>query len=355
MSSGGGAHDGAQPSGGVPGKRTLTQGLEPIFRKADLGGGSASADSPAVTTALGGGGGEPLPTGLRASVEGATGGDLSAARVHREPEAVAAASALRARAFTYGNDIFLGAGEDVGDTRLMAHEATHVLQQDRGALQRKGREVVAESDPAEVEADRVADAVATGGHHALPVMSLGAGGIVRTPVNHVTTSAEIPPVVVSERAPTIARSPKGGTQDIHDQLIEDFRRENGFPPHGTDPLTGAQDGPTNSEIRFGGLLDRWLANRQSGHASSSPQAPGQPQAQTPGTGVRGVAAPAVSIKATPGTFCPRRSPTSVASRPPTARRSPHCITPLYLRHKLPLRPYPAPAARWWTRTAGRSP
>jgi hypothetical protein len=52
-----------------------------------------------------------------------------------------------------------------------------------------------------------------------------------------------------------------GTEDLHRDLIEQFRRENGFPPNGIDPYSGQSFGPTDSEIRFGGLLEAWLAAR----------------------------------------------------------------------------------------------
>ena len=48
----------------------------------------------------------------------------------------AAAAELHARAFTVGADIFLGEGESPADLELMAHEATHVVQQQAVAVYR---------------------------------------------------------------------------------------------------------------------------------------------------------------------------------------------------------------------------
>ncbi|KQR16432.1 DUF4157 domain-containing protein [Cellulomonas sp. Leaf334] len=73
--------------------------------------------------------GVPLEPGVQARVAPVLGADLSAVRVHQGPDASAAAAALQARAFTVGADIFLGEGESATDLELMAHESTHVVQQ----------------------------------------------------------------------------------------------------------------------------------------------------------------------------------------------------------------------------------
>ena len=57
-------------------------------------------------------------------------------RIHSDSRSHAAASTLRARAFTHKNQIWLGKGETQDDLNLMAHEAVHVLQQD-GLVRRK--------------------------------------------------------------------------------------------------------------------------------------------------------------------------------------------------------------------------
>ncbi|GAA0568246.1 DUF4157 domain-containing protein [Paractinoplanes ferrugineus] len=75
------------------------------------------------------GGGAPLPPDVRAKIEEHLGFPLGGVLVHSDPKAQAAAAQLGARAFTTGQHIFLGAGESAGDLALMAHEATHVVQQ----------------------------------------------------------------------------------------------------------------------------------------------------------------------------------------------------------------------------------
>lgn len=65
--------------------------------------------------------------------------DFSDVRVHDGSRARATAARLNAMAFTTGRDIYLGPGRSESDSRLMAHELTHVVQQrgtDRGLIQR---------------------------------------------------------------------------------------------------------------------------------------------------------------------------------------------------------------------------
>jgi hypothetical protein len=89
------------------------------------------------------GAGEPLQPSTREKLESRMGADLSGVRVHDDAAARQAADAIDARAFTHGSDVWLGSGESQGDLGLMAHEATHVVQQAGGAhrlpIQRAGK------------------------------------------------------------------------------------------------------------------------------------------------------------------------------------------------------------------------
>jgi hypothetical protein len=79
------------------------------------------------------GGGQPLPNGVRAQMEGALGADFSGVRVHSDSRANALNQAVQARAFTTGHDVFFGRGEyQPGSSegrRVLAHELVHVVQQ----------------------------------------------------------------------------------------------------------------------------------------------------------------------------------------------------------------------------------
>ena len=73
--------------------------------------------------------GAPLRPHVQQKLESLMGANLSSVRVHEGPEAQESAATLQARAFTHQRDIWLGKGESQDDTNLMAHEATHVVQQ----------------------------------------------------------------------------------------------------------------------------------------------------------------------------------------------------------------------------------
>jgi hypothetical protein len=76
------------------------------------------------------GGGRPLDPAVRGRIEPHLGIDLGHVRIRQGPDAAAAAHDLHARAFTSGSTIFLAAGSSPADIALMAHEATHVAQQE---------------------------------------------------------------------------------------------------------------------------------------------------------------------------------------------------------------------------------
>jgi hypothetical protein len=82
------------------------------------------------------GAGEPLKPNVKHRLEASLGVDVNGIRVHSDGNAQAANRALRAKAFTHRNHIFLGAGQSQHDMNLMAHEGTHVLQQE-GIARRK--------------------------------------------------------------------------------------------------------------------------------------------------------------------------------------------------------------------------
>jgi hypothetical protein len=108
------------------------------------------------------GGGQGLDTGVRRQMEGALGADFSGVRVHADTQADSLNRSLSARAFTTGNDIFFrqGAYEPGSSTgrELIAHELTHVVQQD-GDKVRRAMSVSQPGDPHEVEAEHTARAV----------------------------------------------------------------------------------------------------------------------------------------------------------------------------------------------------
>ena len=78
-------------------------------------------------------GGEPLPAAVREPMESAFGASFAAVRTHSDAGAAQMSRAIGAAAFTHGSHIFLGAGpldpHGRDGQRLLAHELTHVVQQ----------------------------------------------------------------------------------------------------------------------------------------------------------------------------------------------------------------------------------
>lgn len=110
-----------------------------------------------VETIAGAGPGQPLPPEVKKTLEKSFGASLDKVVVHTDTSAAGAAGALSARAFTVGNHIYLGPGEQITDLRLIAHEAAHVVQQQGApAVQRLSAN---QSDSYEVEAERASKAV----------------------------------------------------------------------------------------------------------------------------------------------------------------------------------------------------
>jgi hypothetical protein len=71
--------------------------------------------------------GERLESGLAAEAGAALSFDFGGVRLHRDEAADQAASAMGARAYTYGEHIFVRGGESVGG--LLMHELSHVAEQ----------------------------------------------------------------------------------------------------------------------------------------------------------------------------------------------------------------------------------
>ncbi|MGW7530849.1 eCIS core domain-containing protein [Amycolatopsis sp. NPDC054798] len=76
--------------------------------------------------------GSPLGLGVAGPLTRGFGVDVSPVRVHTDTRAATAAAALGVRAFTWGTDVFLGAGQRPNDLGLLAHEVSHSIQQSGG-------------------------------------------------------------------------------------------------------------------------------------------------------------------------------------------------------------------------------
>lgn len=109
---------------------------------------------------------QPLDGATRSAMESRLGHDFSQVRVHSGVEGAAAAKQLDAHAFTVAKDIYFGAHAfspgAVEGNRLLMHELVHTVQQTSGDAPRTSLDVSQSGDPAEVEADRIANRLSSG-------------------------------------------------------------------------------------------------------------------------------------------------------------------------------------------------
>jgi hypothetical protein len=113
-----------------------------ISRSESRGSGHAAGNS--------GTGGSQMPASVRSQFEGSFGFDFNNVRIHPNSSHT---EAIRARAFTVGNDITFGPGEYSPQTHrgrwLLAHELSHVVQQSQGGA--AASTVYRKADPVEYE------------------------------------------------------------------------------------------------------------------------------------------------------------------------------------------------------------
>jgi hypothetical protein len=153
--------DGAEP-GRVPPARSQPATL---WRDPSAAGEGPALDAVVEAALARRGAGVPLAAALRAEMERHLGVSLAGVRLHDDATAHAAAAAVRAHAFTVGEDIYFAAGAlapgSPAGRKLIAHELAHVVQALEGRVPgADDRRVSQPSDPLEREAVAVADRIA---------------------------------------------------------------------------------------------------------------------------------------------------------------------------------------------------
>jgi Domain of unknown function (DUF4157) len=160
--------------------------------------------------------GSQLDDTTRTEMESALGQDLSDVRVHTDGAANELSSAVSARAFTTGSDVFFKAGtydpHSSSGRELLAHELTHVAQQREGTSGLAAGEVSHPSDNAERDAAAVGKAVANG------ASGVGTAGVAtgRTP----GVARDAAPEAELEEEPVVARA--GETDPVQRHESEDL-------------------------------------------------------------------------------------------------------------------------------------
>jgi len=97
--------------------------------------------------------GRPLDEPTKSFMEPRFGYDFSSVRIHDDSKANELADSVNARAFTVSNDIFLGKNESVSNRKLMAHELTHIVQ--NNLIQNTIRRQTTQPPPDKTLADRL--------------------------------------------------------------------------------------------------------------------------------------------------------------------------------------------------------
>ncbi|MFE1745865.1 DUF4157 domain-containing protein [Coleofasciculus sp. H7-2] len=110
-----------------------------LQRQSGEGGMSATPDLEA-TIQQARGSGQPLAQSIREPMEQAFGADFSGVKIHTDAQSNQLNHSIQAKAFTTGQDIFFRQGAyepgSRGGQELIAHELTHVVQQNGSAVQR---------------------------------------------------------------------------------------------------------------------------------------------------------------------------------------------------------------------------
>jgi Domain of unknown function (DUF4157) len=110
--------------------------MKPLRQHSPMGGMAATQDlESSIHRARGGG--QPLEAGLQRKLGQAMGTDFSGVRVHTDHQSDQLNRSIQAKAFTTGQDVFFRQGAyqpgSRGGQELIAHELTHVVQQNGGA------------------------------------------------------------------------------------------------------------------------------------------------------------------------------------------------------------------------------
>lgn len=128
-----------------------------VAQRAAMSGARGSMTAPPIVHEVLNSPGQSLDAATRTFFESRFGHDFSRVRVHTDGRAEQSAQDVNAHAYTVGRDIVFGAGKFSPAThegrRLLAHELTHVVQQNRNSTDSMiRRRLIATGDKADVKA-----------------------------------------------------------------------------------------------------------------------------------------------------------------------------------------------------------
>ncbi len=109
--------------------------MKPMVQRRSVEGIAASPDLEASIQQARAGG-QPLADNIRQPMEQAFEADFRGVKVHTDAQSHQLNQSIQAKAFTTGQDVFFGKGYSPDNKFLLAHELTHVVQQNGNAVQR---------------------------------------------------------------------------------------------------------------------------------------------------------------------------------------------------------------------------
>ncbi|BDI16346.1 hypothetical protein ANSO36C_21480 [Nostoc cf. commune SO-36] len=120
--------------------KSLADSITPVVQRKGRGGTAATSElETSIQQARGNG--QPLADDIKQPMEQAFGADFGTVRVHTDAQSDRLNQSIQARAFTTGQDVFFRQGEYSPESNtgkeLLAHELTHVVQQNGSAVQPK--------------------------------------------------------------------------------------------------------------------------------------------------------------------------------------------------------------------------
>jgi hypothetical protein len=112
------------------------KGKQQVEQKGEQNGGTGGAEFVSTQLTKGSSSGMPLPSPIRQNMESFFGVSFHQVRIHTDTNAVEMSRAIRAKAFTHGSNIYFNSGYYMPQSHegrhLLAHELTHVVQQNGG-------------------------------------------------------------------------------------------------------------------------------------------------------------------------------------------------------------------------------
>ena len=196
--------------------------------------------------------GNPLDSSTKQFMGSRFNYDFSDVRIHDDSKANELAGAVSARAFTTGNNIFFGRNESSSNIHLMAHELTHVVQQNSRtnhfpSIQPKLISPTLSQEPAEREADIKAMDVVTSEEE--PLQTKKKKNALVSPEKEISSVETLPALVNKTTKENIPEEKKEVKLEEEDLDLKESDKEEEKPTEVSDAEKTPKEekSPTSSE------------------------------------------------------------------------------------------------------------